>query len=458
MNKIATELESSTKLNSELIFKHMKVLYLIIFILISVSAFSQELLKLSDAVRITLENDYNIKVAENNSSVAQNNASIYNNSFLPQVSARSGANFRSQNIETNYHDGTNQQVNGSNSMGLSASVALNYTLFDGMYRTYNFEKSKELYNFSQLQVRQVIEATLVDLFTGYYTVANLSETTHNLKQSLEISKVRLLRAQYGVDYGTKTQLDLLNAQVDVNTDSINLLNSQQSLANAKRNLNVIMGRNVSHPFLIDTTVNYEVLFKLDTLMAKAKEENIRLLATQKSLELSEFDIKLFKTNRIPTIALNGSYAWGTTNYNNKNTIDVQTLLGPQAELSLTWNIFDGGRTKTAIQNARIAAETNLVKQEQTQKQVERDVVNAYTTYKNSLFVKEAEKANLYTNKRNFERSSEQYQLGQLTSVEFRQAQINLLNAQTRFNQAKYQAKVYELALFKLAGELLQMKF
>jgi outer membrane protein TolC len=435
-----------------------KTIYIIISLLLSFSGYSQEVLKLSDAVRITLANDYDIKVAENNSSIASNNASIYNNGFLPQLTGSSGINYYNQDIDIDYHDGTSQNADGSSYLAYKASLVLSYTLFDGMYRSYNFEKSKELYNLSQLQVRQVIEATLLEMFTGYYTVANLSETTINLRRSLEISKVRLLRASYGADFGTKTQLDVLNAEVDVNTDSINLLNSQQSLANAKRNLNVLMGRNVGEEFAIDTTVNYEVLYAMDTLMLRAKEENIRLLSSQKALELSAFDIKLFKTNRIPTLGLSGTYAWSSTQYNENYDMELQTILGPQAALSLSWNIFDGGSTKTGVQNAQITAETSLVQQEQVNKQVERDVINAYTTYKNSLFVKEAEKANVSTNQRNFDRTAEQYQLGQLTSVEFRQAQLNLLNAQTRFNQAKYQAKVYELALFKLTGDLMNMKF
>ncbi|MDA3892242.1 MAG: TolC family protein [Salinivirgaceae bacterium] len=435
-----------------------KSIYILVFTLLSLYGYSQEILRVNDAVRITLKNDYNIKVAENSSNISLNNASIYNNNYLPKVTGRAGVNYRNQKVDIDYHNAPSSNVSGSSALGYSGSLGLNYTLFDGMYRSYNYEKSKELYNLSQLQVRQVIEATLLEMFTGYYTVANLTETTESLKQSLSISKVRLLRAQYGAEYGTKTQLDVLNAEVDVNTDSISFLNSKQNLANAKRNLNVLMGRNVTDEFAIDTLVSYEVLYALDTLMTMAKAENIRLLSTQKSLELNEFDIKLFQTNRIPTIGLNGSYAWNNTNYNDKNSMAKQTVLGPQAEISLVWNIFDGGRTKTGVQNAIIATETSLVKQEQTQKYVERDVINAYTTYKNSLFVMEAERVNLTTNKRNFDRSSEQYQLGQLTSVEFRQAQLNSLRAETRFNQAKYQAKIYELALFKLTGELMNMKF
>lgn len=442
-----------------------KVLLIIILILTSANMQAQEFLSLSDAVKILLENDYNIKVAENNKNVAENNASIMANGYLPILSGRSGANVRSQDSKTEFYDGSSFEANGSNTLTYSASVSLNYTLFDGMYRSYNFEKSKELLNLSKLQVRQVMESSMLELFTSYYNVASLTETTESLLQTLNISKTRLTRAKYGADYGRNTTLDVLNAKVDVNTDSINLLNSKQSLANAKRNLNVLMGRDVVQDFNIDTNVNFEILLNLDELLNKAKAENIRLLSAQKNIELSEYNTKLMKTNRIPTIGISGNYAWNDANYNNVNNnvimprvTERQFVNGPQAEISLTWNIFDGGKTHTGVQNAIINEETNKIQQEQSEKQVERDVINAYTTYKNSLFVLEANKSNLITNKRNFERSKEEYELGQLTSIEYRQAQLNLLRAEMSYNQSKYQSKIYELALFKLTGDLLKMKF
>jgi len=46
----------------------------------------------------------------------------------------------------------------------------------------------------------------------------------------------------------------------------------------------------------------------------------------------------------------------------------------------------------------------------------------------------------------------------VTSIEFRQAQLNLLNAELSRNQAKYQAKIAELNLLLLSGELLNVQF
>ena len=88
----------------------------------------------------------------------------------------------------------------------------------------------------------------------------------------------------------------------------------------------------------------------------------------------------------------------------------------------------------------------------------RNVSNAWNIYKTALFVLEAERTNLRTNQRNFDRTVEQHSLGQITSIVFRQAQLNLLNAQLNYNQAKYSAKIAELALFQLSGDLLDATF
>ena len=65
--------------------------------------------------------------------------------------------------------------------------------------------------------------------------------------------------------------------------------------------------------------------------------------------------------------------------------------------------------------------------------------------------------NVKTATDNFLRSSERYKLGQISSVELRQAQLNLLNSKTSKNQAKYNAKLAELQLLQLTGQLLNVQ-
>jgi outer membrane protein TolC len=46
----------------------------------------------------------------------------------------------------------------------------------------------------------------------------------------------------------------------------------------------------------------------------------------------------------------------------------------------------------------------------------------------------------------------------LLLLEFRQAQLNLLNAQTSYNLAKFDAKLAEVQLLQLTGQLLNIEF
>lgn len=90
--------------------------------------------------------------------------------------------------------------------------------------------------------------------------------------------------------------------------------------------------------------------------------------------------------------------------------------------------------------------------------IERDFNNAWDDYHNKLNIYKLQEANIKTSQNNFDRTQEKFKLGQVTSIEFRQAQINLLNAELTKNQAKYSAKLAELELLKISGEILNVKF
>jgi outer membrane protein TolC len=416
------------------------------------------MLEKTKAVEIALENNYNIKIAKNNVELAANNASIYNSGYLPSLQGSAGANYNSGSSKSEQQDGTVSETSSAQSYAFSSSLGLNYTLFDGLGRKYFFAKQKENYSMAELQMRQVIELNILNLFRVYYDVARLTTNEINQRETLEISRRRLDRARYGYDYGQNTQLDVLNAEVDYNNDSITFLTIVQELENAKRDLNVLLGRDVNIFFVVDTAIVYEKDISLDLLMDEAMKNNVSLLLNQGNIQTAEYDININRSNMIPRLDANASYGWNQRNNDETNIFANQMNYGPQAGLSLYWNIFDGGLTKTRVQNARITRDNQQISLEQNEQILERNVNNAWGFYQNALFVLQAEGKNLETNQNNFARSFEQYQLGQITSIEFRAAQLNLLNANLNFNQAKYDAKIAELALLQLSGYLMYADF
>ena len=127
----------------------------------------------------------------------------------------------------------------------------------------------------------------MQLLTVYYNVAQQSENFNALKETLKISKDRLTRSEYQFDYGQNTKLDVLNAEVDVNNDSIRFLNEKRLLANSKRNLNLLLGRNVTVNFVVDTEVEFNLIFEFDQLLEKSKQYNVEIQKINKNILIKE---------------------------------------------------------------------------------------------------------------------------------------------------------------------------
>ncbi len=462
--------------------RRIPVLHLFFFMGLS-SLFAQEkLLSKQEAFTLALENNFGIEVAKNQAEIAKNNQSVFNSGFLPTLTGTAGANYqRDDSIfefpgqflsdpDTNeplFDEATGEPIPRpdadlykAEAQRYNAALQANYTLFDGLGRFYNYKRLKEEYQLSELQARETIENTMLQLFSVYFEVARLTENERVLQEALEVSTQRIKRAEYAFEYGQNTKLDILNAQVDVTNDSINLINNLQLLENTKRDLNVLLNQDLDALFAVDTLVSFIPELQLEEYVSKADLNNVALLQTERNVAITDYDIRVSKSGYLPTINLNGSYGW---NLNNNAPgaffpgVNVNNTRNFGLGATLTWNLFDGGGTMVRVKNAKLARKNQELLKKQVLLEVQRDIKNALANYKNRLNIYEIQEQNVLTNQNNFERSKEQFQLGRITSIEFRQAQINLLNAQTNKNLAKYDAKLAELQLLQLTGQLLNVK-
>ena len=431
----------------------------------SISA-QEVLLTKEEAINQALDSNFGILVARNDMEIADNNQSVLNSGFLPVLSGTAGANYNRDDstiefpgqVDENGNPRADVEIDKAEAQRYNAGVNLDYTLFDGMGRWYNYKILKEQYNLSELQARQTIELTVVELMSIYFEVARLTENRNVQQQALEISKDRIKRLEYSFEYGQATKLDILNAEVDLTNDSINLLNTKLLLKNTKRDLNVVLNRDLVHSFEVDTTVRFLPELEIDAMLVAASENNVTVLQTERDLAINEYDIKVSKSGYLPRIGLLGSYGW---NLNQSAAsaffpgVNNETFnFGVGA--SLTWNLFDGGATITRVKNAKIAYKNQQLIKNQVLLEVDRDILNAQETYENRLEIYSIQEQAVITNQSNFERSREQFQLGRITSIQFRQAQIDLLNAQTIKNLAKYDAKLAEVQLLQLTGQILNV--
>jgi len=436
----------------------IKFVFLSTILLSQISLFAQDVITPEKAIALALENNYGIKLANTNVEIAKNNASLLNSGYLPSITGNAGAVYNLDNTEAQFADGRITTLNGAESSRYNASIDLNYVLFDGMGRAYNYKQLKETQQFTELQARETIEITVLQLFTVYYSVAELIENTNVIKKTLNITKDRLIRSQYQFEYGQSTKLAILNAEVDINNDSINVMNSEQQLNNSKRDLNLVLGNTLLDGFNIDTAIAFDNLYDKDELLEKAKSNNVNLLQINKSIHINTLAVNSEKSAFLPTIGLIGSYGWNKNNNNGAAFVLGSVNTGLSGGLNLSWNLFDGGTSLTRVKNAKINLEANTIQKEQQLDTLERDFNNIWDDYQNKLKIYRLQEENIKTSQNNFDRTEEKFKLGQVNSIDFRQAQLNLLNGELSKNRAKYLAKLAELQLLQLSGDLLNVKF
>lgn len=427
---------------------------------------AQDLLSKEEALAMALENNFGIQMSKNTTEIVKNNSELLNSGYLPSVSLSGGGNFNASDSEIVFpgqflEDGTprpNVNLDNQESQRYNAGINLNYTLFDGLGRKYTYKRLKEQYALSELQLRQTIEQTILQLFSVYFNVAQLTEATANLQQALSVSKTRQKRAESAFAFGQTNKLAVLNAQVDVTNDSINLLQTRQELDNAKRDLNLILNQPINQDFDVDTEVNFIPEIQITTWIETAEQFNVELMQQRSLKQINAYDLKVSQSGYLPTLGLVGSYGWNL-NQSPRSAFfpgTNNTTLSMGIGANLTWNLFDGGRTITQVKNAKITFENQTIQEQETQLTFERNVTNAQQSYQNAIKIFEIQDKQVETGTYNFERSEAQYRLGTITAIEFRQAQINLRNAQIQRAAAKYQAKLAELRLIQLSGQLLNV--
>lgn len=424
-----------------------------LFILIGSAAWSQSKLSFEKALELTLANNYEISMAKVNEEIALNNSSKANNDYLPTLAASGGYNWT-------YFDGENRlitetrQFDANNSYNYNATATISYTIFNGMGRRYTYLQNKESAILSHLQLQLVIQNTIVELATIFHEVARLEESVEFLNESVAISRDRLSRAENQYEYGQAKKLDILNAKVDLNADSINLINGLQQLENAKRDLNFVMGQDVSQDLVVDNSIVIRNDLTKDEVVLSAESKNLELQIIENNLKINEYAIGASKSTWMPSINANAGYQYRGTEDPNGAFLIGSNNFGPQAGVALNWTIFNG-TNQTQVKNAKLNLKNQQIQKQSLDQQIKSRALNSYTIYSNQLFILKSQADNVATAQDNFNRSKEAFDLGQINSIEFRQAQLNLINAEQALSNAKYDAKNAEFQVLAVMGKLVE---
>lgn len=435
----------------------MKRIYLILYLsfICFFNLIAQERYTLKQCIEVGLERNYSIKIVQNETQIASNNVTLGNAGYLPSLGLSGGFSGSVYNNTYDYSDNTSEKIKGVNSETANIGLNMNWTVFDGFNIQAEYDKLKELQRMGELNTRISIEDLVANIAAEYYNLIRQRIRLRNLRSAVQLSKERLRIVEERYIIGSMSRLDLQQAKVDFNADSSKLLTQFETLNASQIRLNELMGvDSVNQRIRVRDTIelNSYILEEVD-LWQKTLSNNATLLASYKNKTLSELDLKKIRSRNYPYMQLNAGYGY-TANWNGTGTTDLHKRLGLNYGVTIGFTIFDGMNRRREQQNARIQIKNSEYRIQELELSLKADLSNLWMAYQNNLSLWKLEKENLVVAQENYAIAIERYKLGDLSGIELREAQNNLLEAEERQSIAEYNTKLCEISLFQLSGQIL----
>lgn len=428
------------------------ITYIVLLLLCVTKGFAQEVLTLEDAVKIALENNFDIRIASNNLKIDEANATAGNAGMLPKVTANIVDNNGIQYSKQTRQDGTTTELNNAKNNSLTYGVGLDWTVFDGFKMFAKKSQLAELQKLGDSKLKLTIITKISDVNATYFDLVQQQQQLTALDSSLVLSNQRLTLAQNRYSIGKASKLEVLNAQVDLNTDQTTLLKQKESLHNTKVLLNQILARDVKTEFRVVNEIVVDKSLLLPGLTDLATKQNPELEAQIINKKVAELQLKQVKANRYPTVKVNTGYNFAESQSSLGFTSSAYSR-GLNYGFSASLNLFDGFAQHRNEKIAKLELENSKIAIAQQTSILNSQLESSYQTYLTTIDLMILEEKNETIAKQNMDITLDKFKIGSITPIEFRTAQLNYINAKVRNSDAQFQAKLSEIALKELAGNL-----
>ncbi|WP_370641055.1 TolC family protein [Flavobacterium anseongense] len=430
----------------------MKSLYIVVLLVFVSKTQAQELLKLEDAVKIALENNYEIKLAKNELKVDELSNSIGNAGMLPTVNATVVNNNSILNTTQTQADGSERTLDGARNMNLTYGIGLDWTVFDGMRMFARKEQLNILQKQGEAELKLAILTRISDVYLNYFDLVQQQQQLAAIDTAIVISQERVNTAQNRFNIGKASKLEVLNAQVDLNSDKSSQLKQLELIKTTKIRLNEILARDVQTDFVVTDKIMVDELLKYDELKSSAESQNPQIQVQLLTKNSAEQQLKQVKAGRYPTVRITSGYNL-TRSEASLGFVTQSSGRGLVYGINASVPIFNGNQQNRNEKIAKVQLENATVTLEQQKLSLESQLNSAFTSYLTNLELTKVEAKNLDIAEQNLDITLSKFKIGTITPIEFRTAQQNFLDAKVRYSNAMYLTKIYEITLKELAGNL-----
>jgi outer membrane protein len=429
-----------------------RILLLVLVFVLGREIKAQEKLSLSDAVKIALQNSYDIKLVENTVTVAKNNNSYGVAGGLPTVTGSANNNNTQTTINQTFPDPSrNTTRSGVEGSTVNGNLTVSMILFNGfrVAATKNRLESIEKQSIAALQNQMLNTSSIV--MQQYYNVVRQEAFLKTIQKSIEASEQRVAIVKTRQDVGVANQADVLQSNIDLNA----LIQAKQNqlviIEQAKADLYNSMVVPATSNYTLDESIAVDQNIKMAEVEAKMKDHPL-LQSAQQLINVNQFIEKETRAIMYPTLRANTGYNYNS-NQSGAGFILLNESYGTFIGVNLALPIYNGGANKKAYNNAKMATQSAKLQLENATLDLNTELFKTYKNYLNSIKQAPIEQENFKMSQELLGLVMQKYQLGQATMVDVKQAQQSFETAGFRLTSLQFTAKIAEIELKRLSNQL-----
>ncbi|MBL7950587.1 MAG: TolC family protein [Flavobacteriales bacterium] len=416
------------------------------------SAAQAQVLTAEEAVRIAVEQNHGIRLSRLDAKSAELMNSAGNAGMLPTLDAVGSYSIDNSSTKQTFFSGETREADNADQRVLDAAVQLNWTVFDGLAMFAAKDRLEALELIGQTQLRQQIEATTYDVLAAYYQLVQLRKAITVQREGVRISRERLSITETGERIGSMSGLNLVQARLDLSTDSALVLDLQVQEAVTASRLNTLLGRIASTPVEVAAEVPNSEALDLMQIQQAARQANSTLQQARQQQIATDLSVKELRGTLLPQVDIFANYGY-TKSTSAVGILQSNQALGPDYGARISIPLFRGFQMRSAVEVAKLTREQAAITTQQAELNLEESILNSWNTYTMANQRVLLEEANLTGARMQSDVALESYRIGSLSAVELRDVQLGLVNAEQRLLVARYEAKLAELQLKWLSGKL-----
>ncbi len=427
-----------------------------LFLLVLTLQAQPQQMTLQEVIATGLENNYSIRIARNQEQVSINNFTRGNAGFLPSVDVRASHSGSYRTTDRTDFDGAESSLRNIHNTVTNAEIGLGWTLFDGFRVQTTYDKLGALKQMGELNTRLSIENLVANITAEYFNLIQQQRLLNNLRFAVELSRERMRIDEERFLLGSGSKLQLLQAEVFLNADSSRMTRQEEVVRASRIKLNELMAKENLRFNLqpSDTVIPVNDILIFETLEASAMENNVHMEMARQDIDISAYDKRIARSATYPYVQLSSAYA-ASHNTFQSGTFSEQQTYGMNYGITVGINIFDGFNQRRRMDNATIALDNSRLRLEDAENSLMADLIATYDVYLNNLRLLEMESQNLSVAYETLDIALERYRLGELSGIELREVQKNLLEAEERLVSIQYQTKLAEISLKHISGRIME---